>query len=278
VPLILKRFREAVLEAAVSGRLTEECGDPVESWPIRRFGDMCKTTRTGLDRGRASQGRDKIYPYIKMNNLTHDGSFDFTDLQRVDASPEELERYSLSPGDFLFNTRNSVELVGKTAVFQGLRNEPVVLFNNNILRVRFREGMLPAFINCWFCSPTGRKAVEPLKSATTSVAAIYQSRLETVRLPVPSVATQSEIVRRVDELFALADGLEQKYRGAVERVERITPAVLAKAFRGELVPQEPSDEPADVLLERLKKEKVADGGKKARGPAGGARRKVAEQR
>lgn len=84
--------------------------------------------------------------------------------------------------------------------------------------------------------------------------------------------------RRVGELFVLADVLEARCRVAVGRVEKLTPAVLAKAFRGELVPQEPSDEPADALLERIKKEGAVDGGKKARGPAGGARRKVAEQR
>ena len=65
--------------------------------------------------------------------------------------------------------------------------------------------------------------------------------------------------RQVGELFALADGLEAKYRDAAARVERITPAVLAKAFRGELVEQDPGDEPAEKLLERIRAERESSG-------------------
>jgi type I restriction enzyme S subunit len=59
-------------------------------------------------------------------------------------------------------------------------------------------------------------------------------------------------LRRVDGLFVLADALEAKYRAAVERVEKLTPSVLARAFRGELVPQDPGDESAKDLLTRIK--------------------------
>ena len=79
------------------------------------------------------------------------------------------------------------------------------------------------------------------------------------------------IVRRVDELFALADQLEGKYRAAVQRVEKLTPAVLAKAFRGELVPQDPGDEPASALLERIRKEREASRISAQRGRARGKR-------
>jgi type I restriction enzyme S subunit len=65
------------------------------------------------------------------------------------------------------------------------------------------------------------------------------------------------IVRRVDELCAVADGLERKYGEAVGRVERLTPAVLAKAFRGESVAQDPEDEPASILLERIRQQRDA---------------------
>lgn len=66
---------------------------------------------------------------------------------------------------------------------------------------------------------------------------------------------QREIVRRVEALFAIADRIEARYQVANERVEGLTASILAKAFRGELVPQDPNDEPASVLLERIKKER-----------------------
>lgn len=76
---------------------------------------------------------------------------------------------------------------------------------------------------------------------------------------VASKAAGSEIVRRVGELFALADGLERKYGAAVERFEKLTPAVLAKALRGELVAQDPNDEPAEKLVERIRAERESVG-------------------
>jgi type I restriction enzyme S subunit len=69
---------------------------------------------------------------------------------------------------------------------------------------------------------------------------------------LPPCSEQVEIVRRVDELFALADSIEIRYAKAREHVDNLKQSILAKAFRGELVPQDPNDEPADVLLERIR--------------------------
>jgi type I restriction enzyme S subunit len=71
-------------------------------------------------------------------------------------------------------------------------------------------------------------------------------------VPVPSLEEQEEIVRRVEKLFGYADRIESRHATARTQVERLTPALLAKAFRGELVPQDPNDEPASVLLDRIK--------------------------
>jgi type I restriction enzyme S subunit len=70
-------------------------------------------------------------------------------------------------------------------------------------------------------------------------------------VPMPPLDEQKEIVRRVEALFALAERIQARYAKARAQVEALTPALLAKAFRGELVPQDPSDEPASVLLERI---------------------------
>ena len=74
-------------------------------------------------------------------------------------------------------------------------------------------------------------------------------------IPVPRLAEQQEIVRRVEGLFALADQLGQQLAQARAQVEKLTPSLLAKAFRGQLVIQDPKDEPASVLLERIRKER-----------------------
>src|SRR6185437_2512384 len=92
-------------------------------------------------------------------------------------------------------------------------------------------------------------------------------------LPVPPTEEQREIVRRVEDLFKLADAIEKRVAAASVRADRLTQAILAKAFRGELVATEAElarregreYEPASVLLERIKKEKTAVEGKTPRG-------------
>ena len=74
---------------------------------------------------------------------------------------------------------------------------------------------------------------------------------------LPSLEEQRQIVRRVESLLAWANRLEARYTTARDRVENLTPALLAKAFRGELVPQDPNDEPASVLLERIRATRTA---------------------
>ena len=73
----------------------------------------------------------------------------------------------------------------------------------------------------------------------------------------PPIEEQTEIVRRVEALFALADKVQTQYSAARARIDKLTASILAKAFRGELVPQDPNDEPASVLLERLRAKRDA---------------------
>ena len=82
--------------------------------------------------------------------------------------------------------------------------------------------------------------------------------LRTLPLNLPPMKEQHEIVRRVEALFAFADRVEARYKAARAHVERLTPALLAKGFRGELVPQDPNDEPAAALLERIRAGRAVD--------------------
>ena len=75
--------------------------------------------------------------------------------------------------------------------------------------------------------------------------------MKELQVPIPSLREQAEIVRRVESLFAWADRLEARHAAARAQVERLTPSLLAKAFRGELVPQDPNDEPAGTMLVRI---------------------------
>ncbi len=248
---LLKRFRQSVLAAATSGRLTEDWrAGRTPDWDQPQFADVVVESSTGLVRSASEQFsmQESLVPYLKMNSVGEMWGYECVDLPGVHCSVEEFKRYELRNGDWLFNTRNSVELVGKSCVWNGPAG---VVFNNNLLRVRFKADINPRWVEIFFRSPMGRDLLAAVKSATTSVAAIYQRSLMSIPMLRPPEVEQTEIVRRVETLFAFADRLEARLQAAQTAADRLTPSLLAKAFRGELVPQDPNDEPASELLKRL---------------------------
>jgi type I restriction enzyme, S subunit len=114
-------------------------------------------------------------------------------------------------------------------------------------------------------SPTGRDYCWTVKSDGVSQSNINAKKLGEFEFELPTFEEQAEIVRRVEALFAKADRIEAQYQKARQNADRLTPALLAKAFRGELVPQDPNDEPASALLERVKADRATKPeGKKGR--------------
>ncbi|QTF58900.1 restriction endonuclease subunit S [Stutzerimonas frequens] len=102
-------------------------------------------------------------------------------------------------------------------------------------------------------------ALSWMKGSSREVArpTLNLEQLRALPVPIPACGEQTEIVRRVEQLFAFADQLEARVKAAQIRIDRLTQSILAKAFRGELVPQDPNDEPASVLLERIKAQRAA---------------------
>jgi len=96
-----------------------------------------------------------------------------------------------------------------------------------------------------------REFCQRVKTDGVSQSNINAQKLGSFELPLAPLPEQQEIVRRVEALFELADQIEARFKKAQAQVDRLTPSLLARAFRGELVPQGPDDEPASVLLERI---------------------------
>jgi type I restriction enzyme, S subunit len=114
----------------------------------------------------------------------------------------------------------------------------------------------PAYLSISLASPASRDAIERVARSTSGVNNINTEEIKALAISVPGVEEQDEIIRRVEALFTYADRLEARYTAARAQVERLTPALLAKAFRGELVSQDPNGEPAAVLLERIRAVRV----------------------
>ncbi|UKF31879.1 restriction endonuclease subunit S [Clavibacter phaseoli] len=185
------------------------------SEPRVPMGELIAGQQIGLDRRSSEQGGDRAHGYMKMDAITRDGRLDLTRITRVDASAEEVRKYAVRDGDLLLNTRNSRELVGKSAVFYGSPH----LYNNNVSRLRFCERVTPQYIHAFLWSRDGREQLESRKSGTTNVYAMYSKDFSTISVPVPPldeqksfdgavsyIAQQQDDVRRLlqfdDGLFA----------------------------------------------------------------------------
>lgn len=251
LPDIIKRFRQSVLAAAVSGKLTEQwrenneykhqnvkLGDLIESGPQNGIYKPSKFYGSGT----------KI---IRIDSIYDGELINWDKIKCLALEKEELDRYKINLSDILINRVNSIEYLGKCGLVKKLPGNAV--FESNIMRLSVNlELASPEFITLFLTSPTG--LVELRKNAKLAVnqASINQTDVKNCKLLLPLVNEQNEIVRLVEQYFALADTLEKNLANAKQRVDNLTQSILAKAFRGELVPQDPNDEPADKLLARIK--------------------------
>ena len=230
--------------------------DPPDGWATERIGNCPTDSLIGLVRAATEQSSDPTgISYIKMDRVDMLGNVDLRADVFVTCTEDEIERFQLREGDILFNTRNSVELVGKTAV---LRRDPTVptVYNNNLMRIRLPDGLDPTFIGLQLCAKPFRQRMEQVKKATTSVAAIYGKDFWPLAITFPSLPEQQEIVRLLDEQFTVIEQNEREIDAALKRSAALRQSILKKAFTGQIVPQDPTDEPASALLERIREERT----------------------
>ncbi|MEM7728196.1 MAG: restriction endonuclease subunit S [Pseudomonadota bacterium] len=217
----------------VQAELTELFDRKLESCETRTFDEIKSETLIGLLRNKAEQSADRAYDYLKMQHIANDNRYKGGIADRIDCTPEELRKFRLAKGDFLFNTRNSRELVGKSCVLETEPDNPTV-HNNNVMRVRFNPEIIPHYIALAFRSQRIRREIEPLKSGTTSVVAIYYNALRNIRIPIPDQRSQSFIVERFERLDDLGQRLSSRYNRQLTDLTDLRQSLLAAAFRGEL--------------------------------------------
>jgi type I restriction enzyme, S subunit len=148
-------------------------------------------------------------------------------------------------------------LVGKTAVYRGERE---AIFAGYLIRVRCSDRLLPDYLNYCLNGPAGRDYLMHVKTDGVSQSNINAKKLAAFEFGLPLVNEQAEVVRRVEGLFKLADAIEERVATATARAEKLARAILAKAFRGELVPTEAElarregrdYEPAAELVKRVR--------------------------
>lgn len=252
IPAILKRFRQSVLAAATSGNLTEnwrvDNGNEVDAWRIAKGAEVFSFITSG-SRGWAGYYADSGAIFLRIGNLDHETIvLDLSEIQYVNP-PEGAEgsRTRVQLNDILISITADVGMVG-------LVSEPLgdAYINQHICLARPKVEYSPRYLAYFLASPTGGLGRLQYLSRGATKVGLTLGDIRELEFKLPSLEEQTEIVRRVESLFAYADRLEARYAAARAQAEKLTPSTLAKAFRGELVPQDPNDEPASVLLERIR--------------------------
>lgn len=254
IPALLKRFRQSVLAAAVSGRLTEAWRGGAEvDWSFQRAADVCEKVQSG---GTPKEGfSESGVPFLKVYNIVNQ-EIDFG--YRPQYISEAVHRGASSksitlPGDVVMNIVGPP--LGKIATIPAA--SPEWNINQAITLFRPSKDIVSGWISIVLLGGENLRSIINETKGSAGQVNISLSQCRDFLFPVPSIEEQTEIVRRVEQLFAFADQLEAKVSEAKTRIDRLTQSILAKAFRGELVPQDPNDEPACVLLERIQAQRAS---------------------
>jgi len=254
LPTLLKRFRQSILAAATSGRLTADWRKSEEkiSWKPLTIGDLCESSFYGPRFGKNEYTTSSSgIPTVRTTDMTTDGRIEITEnTPRVAVPAERLDDFKVRSGDLLVTRTGSI---GVMAIFDA---DYIAIPSAYLIRFRFKQLALPRYILFSLMAPRGQQALG-LSSTAITQPNVNAEAIKRIEVQLPSLPEQHEIIRRVETLFTFADRLEARLATARKQVEQLTPALLAKAFRGELVPQNPADEPASELLKRLAAQRAA---------------------
>jgi type I restriction enzyme, S subunit len=193
-------------------------------------------------------------PYLRVANVFED-RIDTSDVLSMNFTPTEFETYKLGYGDILLNEGQSLELVGRAAMY---RDEVAgACFQNTLIRFRPYSGLGSKYSLVVFLAYLHNKRFQKAARWTVNIAHLGADRLSRIEFPLPPELEQSRIVTEVERRLSFIEELQMQVETNLNRSERLRQAILKHAFEGKLVPQDPSDEPASVLLERIRAEREA---------------------
>ena len=186
-------------------------GDPVENekgWEVKKFGDECSEMKYGTSRPSCENGK---YPYLRMCNISNDGHLDLNNLKTIDVPNDEVEKCIVRYGDILFNRTNSIELIGKTCMFD---SETPMIIAGYIIRVRLSEKLESRFISCLFNMPSIKKKLRAMAKGAVNQANINSRELASVIIPIPPLSLQQSFAQKVESIERQKELINQSIREA----------------------------------------------------------------
>jgi type I restriction enzyme S subunit len=217
---------------------------------------VAQTGEVQLGRQRAPQyhAGSNMVPYLRVANV-FENRIDISDVMEMHFSEKEEQLFKLHANDILLNEGQSLELVGRPAIY---RNElPLACFTNTIVRFRAEDGVIPEFALTLFLHYMHSGRFRKIATITTNIAHLGAGRFAEVEFPLPSTEEQREIMSTLTETMENLVRQQDAISLALKQSTAQRQNILRAAFAGQLVPQDPTDEPASVLLERIRAERAA---------------------
>lgn len=260
LPALIDRYRQSILAAAFRGDLSSDKSCKRRSMSVGEL--VAEPTCNGI----SIRGTDTPpgVPALKLNALTDQG-IDFWARRYIPLDENKAKRIYVCEDDFFVSRGNgSLDFVGRGALASN-PPEPIV-FPDTMIRIRLdRKIVLPKWFALIWGAPQVREQIRERVKTTAGIWKISQFDLASISVDVPSIDVQTGEIQRIQQGLKAIEMCRVQFHTAAARLSTLDQSILAKAFRGELVPQDPNDEPASVLLERIRAERAAAGEKPRRG-------------
>ena len=210
----------------------------------------------GITKGRNLTKYETIFlPYLRVANV-QDGYLDLTNIKKIELKKEEKKKYLLQKNDVLYTEGGDKDKLGRGTIWMNEIKECV--HQNHIFRARIGTNKAdPKYIALFSLTKSAKNYFLSKAKQTVNLASINMTVLRSLPIPLPSISEQQAIVSAIESRLSVCEKLEQTIDQTIALSASLKQSILKKAFEGRLVPQDPNDEPAEKLLERIKAEKAA---------------------
>ena len=218
--------------------------------------DQLALIQGGIQKGKARDHSEVLreVPYLRVANVQR-GYLDLNEIKTIPASEEEIRQLRLQVGDVLFNEGGDRDKLGRGWVWNG--EIQGCIHQNHVFRARLTSSeVLPKYIS-WYANGTGQRYFFDEGKQTTNLASLNSTKLRQLPIPLPPKEEQEAIVAEMERILSEASAGEVAVGTNIRRLSSLRQAILRWAFEGKLVDQDPNDEPASVLLDRIRAQREA---------------------
>ena len=229
--------------------------DLPSTWHWSAIGDVAEV-KSGIQKQPKRRPHKNPAPFLRVANVLR-GELLLDEIHEIELFDGELERYRIHHGDLLVVEGNgSPAQIGRAASWSDQILNCV--HQNHLIRVSPGPNLSPKFLSLYWNAPHTASLLRDVASSTSGLYTLSTRKIKSMPIPIAPLSEQERIAARVDGELEKQVRLRESIRYALDRVTSLRRSVLATAFSGQLVPQDPDDEPASVLLERIAASRAAE--------------------